>query len=249
MEEINKVPAPYRTIVLCLFFVLLSTQVYGGNWKQIADGIQYKKVHAAKSGLIHLFKIDPARVELDIITAKQFGMANIDAKTMAIKTGALLSINGGFFSPEYASLGLLVQGGREVNRLKWTSWWHIFQIKNGAAEIVSKQDYLPSPELEMAIEAGPRLIVNGGIPPSLKPSVAERSGIGIDNNGEIIIATTEGLLLSLAEFASYLYEAGCFNALNLDGGSSTQIYAKVRGFELNRAGFGPVANGIGVFQR
>lgn len=228
------------------------------GWKQLNGGIQYKKLiidqktlteQNSTPGLIHLFQIDPLKYRLDIITAKQFKMVNIDAKTMVLKSGALIAINGGFFSPEFQSLGLLVQKGREINRPKWTSWWHIFQVQKSTPAIITKQEYLPSSDTEMAIEAGPRLLVDGNPPENLKPSSAERTAIGITANNQIIIAVTENHQISMAEFSRELKSEGCVNALNLDGGTSTQAYARVRGFKLDRPGFGLVANGIGIFQR
>ncbi len=219
------------------------------EWKDIAEGLQYKKVNVSSPGFIHFFKIDPAKLKLKIITAKEFGMINIDAKTMAQKSGSLLAVNGSFFTPEYASLGLIVKDGRELSRIKWTNWWHIFQIISGKPQVITKQDYRFTPEIEMAIEAGPRILVDSNVPQGLKQSTAERTAIGILEDGGIILAITESLPITLPEFAVHLQSAGCKDALNLDGGSSTQVYAKTKGFELYRNGFGPVANGIGVFQR
>ena len=244
--------------LFCAVIIVLASKVLAGlYWRQVDGGIQYRKIiieqklegNRLTSGTIHLLKINPLKYKLDIITAKQFGMTNIDAKTMASKTDAFIAINGGFFTPEYNSLGLLVQSGREINKIKWTSWWHIFQMNSFKPMIVQKQAYEPAPEIEMAIEAGPRLLIDGAVPDGLKPSSAERTALGITQDGQIIIAVTESYPVSLSEFARQLQDAGCHDALNLDGGSSTQLYAKIRGFELNRANLSLVANGIGVFPR
>lgn len=233
-----------------IIVILWSATAYAAPaWKDIADGLQYKKVNVSPAGFIHFFKIDPAKLKLKIITAKEFGMINIDAKSMAQKSGSIAAVNGGFFTPEYASLGLLVKDGREISRLKWTSWWHIFQIASGKPRVITKQDYKFTPEIEMAIEAGPRILVDGSVPSGLKQSAAERTAIGIADDGSIILAVTESLPITLSDFAVHLLNIGCKDALNLDGGSSTQVYAKAKGFELYRNGFGPVANGIGVFPR
>ncbi len=243
---------------LWILALLATTNLYAADFQQLSNGLEYKKLvvqikgdedKPSSPGYIHLFRLDPSILRLGIGTAKQFGLANIDAKTAAQRSNAVLFINGGFFTPEYASLGLLVQNGRELNRLKWTSWWHVFQVKAGSPQIISKQEFSLTPDVEMAIEAGPRALTNGNVPTGLKASIAERSVVGIDKDGRIIIAATEGLPISIAGLAAYLKAEGCVNALNLDGGSSTQIYAKIKRFELNRGGFGMVANGIGVFGR
>ena len=246
--------------VRCLIIAFLwSANVYAEPaWKNVADGIQYKKVVVDKKvtteksfppDLIHMLQIDTLKYKLGVITAKQFGMTNTDVKTMAGMAGALIVMNGGYFTPEYDSLGLLVQNGQVLNKLKWTNWWHVFQMNNYKPMIVTKQDWKLAKEIEMAIEAGPRLIVDGNIQGGLKPGIAERSAIGITTDGRVIIAATEGYQVSLSEFAQALRDNDCYNALNLDGGGSTQLYAKMKRFGLNRPGFSFIANGIGVFPR
>jgi len=228
----------------------------GQGWIEVADGIQYKKEVIFKMdfekpphGILHLFTIDPAKYRLDIITAKKLGMVNTDARTMAKRSGAILAINGGFFSPEFDSLGLLVSNGRELNKMKKISWWHVFKTEKGAPSVIARDEYKASPDVEMAVEAGPRVLI-GGIPaPKLKPSPAERTVIGTDKNGRIVIAVTERLSLTLMDLARYLRADGFTDILNLDGGSSTQLYAKFKGLEIDRQGLGLVANGVGVFPR
>lgn len=243
---------------LLLWQASAMTSTYAYDWQKFLDGLEYKKVivqikgdidRPSSPGLIHIFRIDPLNWRLGIVTAKQLGLVNVDARTAAQKSGATIFINGGFFTPEYASLGLLVQDGRELNRIKWTSWWHIFQVKALRPKIISKQEFSLTPDIEMAIESGPRVLTGGSIPAGIKPSIAERSGLAIDKEGRILIAATEALPISIEGFANYLKAEGAVDAINLDGGSSTQLYAKIKNFELNRGGFGMVANGIGVFSR
>lgn len=250
----------YRSIALSLLFLLFSSNAAYSSpaWLALSDGIQYKKIAVDQrtsteqkvyQGYIHLFQIDMEKFRLGAVTAKQLGMTNFDARTMALKTGAVIGINGGFFSPEFQSLGLIVQDGKELNRLKWTSWWHIFQVRDKVPKVLTKQEYALSPDIEMAIEAGPRLLIEGSLPENVKPASAERTALGITADNKVIIAVTDGLQASMLEMGKRLKAEGCVNALNLDGGSSTQIYAKLKNFELNRSGFGLVANGIGVFPR
>ena len=60
---------------------------------------------------------------------------------------------------------------------------------------------------------------------------------------------TESVFLTLESFAKSLTEAGLYNALNLDGGGSTQLFAATKGFRLDIPGDTPVANGIAIFAR
>lgn len=263
-HALSKSPSLSRGIVegfvLSLIFIIICGRplTASDGWKQISNGLSYKKLEIGQKfsggevypqNIVHLLQIDPKNYKLNIVTAVEFGQQNIDARSMAEKTGAMVAINGGFFTPDFKHLGLIVQNGKQLSKLKWTSWWHVFKITKALPQIVSKQEFQLTKETEMAIEAGPRLLTDGMIPSGLKPSSARRTGIGITNDGKIIIAVTENFLPDLNEFAKVLLQAGCYNALNLDGGSSTQIYAKVKGFRLDLPGFGSVANGIAVFPR
>ena len=133
--------------------------------------------------------------------------------------------------------------------MKQTSWWHVFQVRNKKASVIAKNDYKLTGDIEMAIEAGPRLLTDGTIPEGLKPSSSDRTALGITKDGKIVIVVTENYSLSMADLAKRLRSTGCINALNLDGGSSTQLYTKIGKFELRRPGFNSVANAIVVLPR
>ena len=106
----------------------------------------------------------------------------------------------------------------------------------------------------MAVQRGPRLVVNGSIP-KLKPSIAERSAICVNGKGEVLIAATENLLIQPKDFAEHLRKSegqgglGCKTALNLDGGRSTQIFADIDSFHLNVSGINTVANAVAVYPK
>jgi uncharacterized protein YigE (DUF2233 family) len=82
----------------------------------------------------------------------------------------------------------------------------------------------------MAIQAGPRLVVNGKVP-KLKSEISQKTAIGINRKGEVILLTTL-YPFSVNELAKLMAKPeskgglGCRYALNLDGGSSSQLYAR-----------------------
>lgn len=243
--------------VLFIFIILfLSSVVSAGTtkWKQLTNGLEYASVRVSP-GIIHALRIDPKQYKFGIVTAKELGKKNATAESLAKKFNALIAINGGFFTPEYDSLGLLINDGKVLNPLKNTSWWSVFLIKNDIPRIVHTRSYKKSSAISMAVQSGPRLVVNGTIPKKLKPSIAERSALCIDNKKNVIIVATENLLIQPDELAEHLRKSnseggfGCRYALNLDGGSSTQLYAKTGSFELNVPGTKKVANAIVVYKK
>ena len=82
---------------------------------------------------------------------------------------------------------------------------------------------------------------------------ASRSAIAINNQGEILLVAVHnrvgGAGPSLKELARILLQMGAVSALNLDGGSSTQIYLGGEIIDRSPATAARVNNGIGVFLR
>lgn len=240
-------------IIVFSLFVPVNGWTIVTKWKPIKKGLWYTEASLSPA-VIHAFKIDPKYYKFGVVTARDLGTDREKVREMARKKGALLAINGGFFTPEYEALGLLVNDGKVINPLKKMSWWSIFLIKNDVPYIVHTSSFNGDPNVSMAIQSGPRLVVDGHIP-KLKPSVAERSVVCININGEVIVAATEKLLSEPREFADFLRKSeasgglGCMTALNLDGGSSTQMYARVGSLEIDIPGINKVANAVVVFPK
>lgn len=102
-------------------------------------------------------------------------------------------------------------------------------------------------ELFTGIGGGPMLVKNGQIKITYNEEVFWGSGVGLDNrdprtgvgftaDNKIILAVADGRQtasdgLSLPEFAQFFIDRGCTDAMNLDGGGSSQM--AVRGTLIN----------------
>lgn len=91
----------------------------------------------------------------------------------------------------------------------------------------------------------PRLLIRGNIP-SLKAGVADRTALGITDEGKVIILVTTNAAMSTRQLAQIMRAPplSCSDAINLDGGSSSQLYAKIDSFQLNVHGFSNVSDAI-----
>jgi uncharacterized protein YigE (DUF2233 family) len=239
-----------------LFFLLIFTATSvsaATEWQVLAPGIEYSRLPAPlvnPSGLLHAFRIDLRHYQLRLATA-QAQQAPVDSvKNMAQVNNAVIGVNGGFFNPDAKPLGLRVNEGEMTSNLRSISWWGVFYIQNGKPNIKSYRDFRFSPKMSFAIQSGPRLVVNGSIP-HLKPGVASRTALGITKDKKIILVVTEmGLRIATARLAEILQHPeskgglDCAQALNLDGGSSTQLYVKLPSFSLYVPGFNDVADAI-----
>ena len=227
-------------------------------WQEIKPGLRYTKYSfkPEESGwtTLHAFEVDLDKYKLEVLTASNEERHGTTVEKLAKKSKALLVINGGFFTEAHKSIGLLIQNKKKINPLHKTSWWSIFHLENKIAKITHPHEFQQSSNTQVAIQAGPRLVISGIIP-KFRDSFAARSAIGINKEGKIILLISEGGLLSLKElarrFKANTHQGGfaCDHAMNLDGGGSTQIFTQIGDFQLQLPGRSRITNGLGVFPK
>ena len=236
---------------LFLFAVglLLSFNSYSSEeWHQLTDGIEYQDLEGGiltPWSHIHVFRIDLNKNQLALVTAKTLALKNASADQFAEHSKALLSINGGFFDHEFNPLGLRINNKKLENPLKHISWWGIFYVKNNTPHISNIRHFNHDNEIDFAVQSGPRLLIKGKIP-SLKPGIADRSALGITADGKVIILVSTSAAMSTHDLAKMLKASplSCTDAINLDGGSSSQLFAHIDSFRLNVHGFSNVSDAI-----
>ena len=174
------------------------------------------------------FVVDLEDWQLRILTVRDGTRATSRASEVGKRHAASLVVNGGFFDPQDRSLGLLIDQGKRINPVRKADWG-IFSVsgKEPRASIVhtrtwrrQKKKVLP----EFAIQSGPRLVVSGRAL-SLKPHWARRTAIGIQRGGRKIVVLVSSQSISMTDLAQAFLEIECPYALNLDGGSSTQLWS------------------------
>lgn len=227
-------------------------------WNQLAPGLSYTTfAFSADDGLtstmLHAFLIDPQKFRIDVVTAKDEREGST-AEEMARRAKAMIVINGGFFTPEHISIGLLIKDGRQLSPIHKTSWWSVFAMAGDLPAIFAPKAIGDASSYRMALQAGPRLVIDGSIP-KLKESVAARSAVGVTPEKRVVIAITQGPGISMNELARRMKAPqlsgglGCPNAMALDGGSSSQLYAKIKKFQLSVPNISRVTNGLAVFAK
>jgi len=235
-----------KTFIKILIVLHLTASAHAAVvWHMVAPGIAYTELSDpdnSKLSHIHAFKINLQKNQLKLAFAKDSFFPGNTVKWLAQKHQALIAVNGGFFTPHWQLLGLRVQNGHQINPIQPTRWWGIFYLKRNTPYIVPPQSYVLTPSTTLALQGGPRLIINGNIP-RLKPGKAERTAIGITRDNQIIILATENWAISTASLAAIMKKSessnglNCIQALNLDGGSSTQLYASIGDLNLNIGSF------------
>ncbi len=234
----------------------------GYAWNHLQDGLAYARVYhnrgtdeSPRLTTIHAFRIDPKKLRVDVITALESKRLGESVKSMAQRHDALVAANGGFFTPAHKSIGLLVKSGKRINAIHNTSWWSVFGIRRGKASILPPWQAKHVKNYQMAIQAGPRLVVNGRIPKLKNDAPNARTAVGITKRGDVILIATSGAGITMRDLAEKMRTnrfkggLGCPDAMALDGGSSTQLYAKVGNLKVSLSSFSPIPNGIAVLPK
>ncbi len=233
-----------------LIFLQSSSVLADEGWQRLKEGFEYKDLGSSllKPWVhIHVFRIDPRQNQFSIITADKLSQKNASINEYAHYTNALLAINGGFFDPDFNPLGLRISNKIQTSPLKQISWWGIFYIKNNQAQLSNIYQFYRNKNIDFAIQSGPRLIINGKIP-SLKPGTAERTALGITKDNKIIILVTDNASTTTTELAALMKAPplSCKDALNLDGGNSSQLYVNIGNFKLSVHGFSNISDAVVV---
>lgn len=135
--------------------------------------------------------------------------------------------------------GLLVMGGVEYHPVDKDGFFAI--LKDGSAMIGTRADYdIYKDQIQEAIGGfGKVLIKDGEIAVSKTANYtkdrASRTAVGITASGAVVMMVMDGRQEpfscggSYEEIAQVMYEAGCVEAINLDGGGSTTYLSKAEG--------------------
>lgn len=215
-------------------------------WEKVTSGIE---VATVKEGLFTIspdsiaYRIDPNQYSFKLAFAKPTAFV----EQIGSEAKALIAINGGYFNTDFKPMGLRVSDSQQLNSKRLVSWWGVFYIdKNNKPHVSANRHYQSNENIGFAIQAGPRLIANGKILP-LKEGKAQRSAICATQQSQVIIAVTQNNSLTLNEWAEQLLKMGCVDALNLDGGTSSQLYTNLPKHNYTVNNYKPVHDAIVIF--
>lgn len=145
---------------------------------------------------------------------------------------AIAACNAGYFTTEFAPIGLVVSNSKRVGSFQRSSLLGgLIQVKKGRPMLLWRDEYANESHVTDLLQAGPRL-VSGGRPVkglhSDRPR--PRTFIFTDNNGKWAIGTCHyASMQHLSEVLAdpkVIHEISIDRALNLDGGGSTCLWWK-----------------------
>ena len=172
---------------------------------------------------IHLTRINPAKFKFEVHTAPD---AARDTGDWLKVTGAVMIVNGSYFDREGKPATPVVSRGRALGPARYGTKHGAFVVLPSGPAVLDLKHTRWQQAFRGATEAMvsfPMLVGEDGRSRAQNSNpalTANRSFIGQDSAGHIIIGTTQAAFFSLDRFADFLADAGLDlqTALNLDGG-------------------------------
>ena len=185
-------------------------------------------------------KWKPARV-LDQANAAQEKRSNPENEYYKENYQVIASINAdGFNMSNGTPSGILVMDGKEWNAPNGNGFFGI--TKEGKAVIGTTQEYktIYKDQIQEAVSGfGITLVKDGKLNITASENYtadrASRTAVGITKTGKVVFMVLDGRQEpvscggSMVEIAQIMLEAGCVDAINLDGGGSTTYVSKPEG--------------------
>jgi exopolysaccharide biosynthesis protein len=241
-----------------LFPVLLTlggavaTSVKGesSRFRAVAPGIAHVtfevRLEDAESFSGHAFKIDLDVAELRLVSAGGPASRRTVEEIVA-PYPAVVAINASFFDKEGRAMGLAVDEGRLMTSGKRQSWGALV-VNDRKARMVLGAEINDPLAHRLVVQGIPRLVVGGKVQ-QLKPQLAERTAVCAEGSAIVLVVSTKAETAAFARFLADPPEKGglgCGEALNLDGGPSTQLIVKLPALALSLPGGWGVPNALVV---
>lgn len=213
--------------------------------------------------------VDPTETSLELHWRNGDGSPH---RTFSALAGALaeqgaelaFAMNGGMFQTDFTPLGLHVEHGvemRPLNRYDAPAGTRpvpnfykkpngVFFVTATGAGVLSSETYrIQDPDALHATQSGPMLVIDGELHPSLIEGSRDRTwrtGVGVSADGLVHFAISLRHV-NFHDFARLFRDGlACENALFLDGGRGTGLYAPSLGRnDLSwHGGFGPIIGAV-----
>lgn len=200
------------------------------GWQLLRPGLERRLINlGAEDGRLveslYLLRLEPARYQFDI--AYSPGEPRSLTQWQA-DSGALIVVNGGYFTPEHTATGLIVSAG-QANGVSYGPFAGMLAVTAAGPELrwLAERPYDPAEPLQAALQSFPLLVKPGGLLgyPEEDGQPARRTVVGQDGEGRILFILATRGDFTLHALSRYLTagDLGLDIALNLDGGTSTGL--------------------------
>jgi len=192
----------------------------------------------------HAFRIDLGEAELRLVPASGPSPRQT-VEQIASPFPAVVAVNASFFDNDGRAMGLAVSEGRLLATGRRASWGALV-VSGADARIVLGSGISDPLAHRLIVQGLPRLVVAGKVP-GLKPQVAERTAVCAAGSRVVIVVVSKVESIAFARFLAEPSEKsglGCSDALNFDGGPSTQLVVRLPALTLSLRGGWGVPNAL-----
>jgi Phosphodiester glycosidase len=195
------------------------------EWRKIRDGFEAGELSAIVDGgevdRIFLARVDPAKFRFEV---RNEPSGDFDLDAWMTELGAILAINGSYYSRNGTPATPVLSAGTLLGPLSYEARAGAFVASAASAGIrdLAQQSWQDAFKgARDAMVSYPLLVSENGARRVVSSEwLANRSFVGQDTGGNIILGTTADGFFSLSRLAAFLRQAplGLKIALNLDGG-------------------------------
>jgi exopolysaccharide biosynthesis protein len=212
------------------------------------DGVPFRmKVTdgATTSNLILIF-FHPNTFGIHVVNNDEWRYPSV--ADVARDTDAVAGVNGGYFQADGTPVGLLISDSRTVHKLETAKLLSgVFFVRDGKPGLVRSSHFARIKNVSQAIQCGPFLLEDGRTVTGLNNQrSAPRTFVFTASNSiwgfGICRSVTLAEMGQILAVPDLLGHASVVSALNLDGGSSTQFWARSGGEVTSSSTLAVVAN-------
>jgi uncharacterized protein YigE (DUF2233 family) len=201
------------------------------GWQELRPGLERRTINLPEQEnqfreSLYILRVDPNFFAFDV--GYHPGQPQSLEQWQA-ETGALLVVNGGFFTEEYIATGATVTNG-QTSGSSYQDFGGMFAVSANGPSLrwLPQQPYDPSEGLLAGLQSFPMLVTPGGQPgfPEEDGQRARRTIIAQDTQGRILFVLAINGSFTLYQMSRFLVDSdmGIDSALNLDGGTSTGLH-------------------------
>lgn len=260
---------PRRTISLARLASLLLLVSFGTGVRAAAPETDPCRATTFEGTAYTVCSFDLASADLRLFWRKPDGSAYGSFSKLAQGLAAegltlRFAMNAGMYKDDLSPVGLYVEKGAELRKLNtadvrtqpapnfYKKPNGVFYVSQGQAGILESDAFQSArPAVEFATQSGPMLLIHGALHPAFIPGSTDRkprNGVGLASPTQVHFAIADAPV-NFYDFARFFRDVlDCKEALFLDGGSASGLYAPALGRNdwPPWEGYGPI---VGVVQK
>ena len=226
----------HRKVILVVFAIFALIQIAAADWQVVSasgEGSPVSGIEHRHAVLQNSAGTESATIDLALFSSRSCKLRVIDnAKGVNLadamrRANCIAGINGGYFDPNFAPLGLRIIDGQVTSRLTRGRLMSGVLVSNNAIHIFRIAEFSVRQKANAAIECGPFLVDLARPVRGLEATRAARRTFAAIGSGDraALGFCSDATLADLARIlAMPLGDFKIQRALNLDGGSSSAFW-------------------------